>query len=217
MAALLVAGLVLPATAMAHGGPHLYESVVMGVEPPIPGVEVRMIDFDSQVELTNRSGRTVVVEGYEGEPYARIESGGKVYLNARSPSMAPSNDRLGRTRPTGAEDPDAAPNWILVGSGGRFRWFDRRTQYRRKGLPEAVSDETARTRVWRWQIPLTIGQSPAVVEGELFWLGRRQFPTGVFLVILFSTAGCGLFGAWALRRMREAPDPEEPDDRTPGS
>lgn len=166
-----------------------------------------MIDYDSQVELTNASGQTVVVEGYHGEPYARIESEGKVFLNARSPSMAPSNDRLGRTEPTGDEDADAPPNWIRVGDGGTFRWFDRRAQYRARGLPAKVTDATRRTLVWRWRIPLTIGELPAQLNGELFWSGRRPFPTGMFLLILFSTAGCGLFGAWTIKRLRaEAED-----------
>lgn len=205
MAALLLAGPVLPRGAAAHGGPHLYETVITGIQPPAAGrgIEVRIIDFDSQVELTNRSGRTVVIEGYEHEPYARIESAGPVFINARSPSMAPSNDRLGKTPPTGHEDASAPPNWIRVGSDGTFRWFDRRVHYRKKGLPAAVTDETRRTLVWKWQIPFTAGRSPAVINGDLFWLGRRKFPTGVFLFILFSTAGCGLFGAWAIRRSRQ--------------
>lgn len=216
-AALVVAGLGFPAAAAAHGGPHLYQSVIKGIEPPEAGrgVEVRMIDFDSQVEVINRSGKTVTVAGYEGEPYARIVSSGPVYLNARSPSMAPSNDRLGKTRPTGNEDAAAPPNWIKVGEGGRFRWFDRRTQFRKTGLPAAVTDETRRTLVWSWQIPIRVGRSPAEIRGDLIWLGRRPFPTGIFLVILFSTAACGLFGAWALKRMREQDQDAEPDEGGP--
>lgn len=201
----MLGALVFPAGAAAHGEPHLYESVITGIQPAgaAAGVTARIIDFDSQVELTNRSGKTVLVEGYEGEPYARIESGGAVFLNARSPSMAPSNDRLGRTPPTGNEDADAPPNWIRVGNEGKFAWFDRRAHYRRKGLPEVVTDEAVRTLVWSWSIPITVGHRPAAVEGDLYWLGRRPFPTGVFLVILLLTAAGGLFGAWAIRRVRE--------------
>lgn len=194
-----------PVEAQAHGEPHLYESVIEGVRPAGASarIEFRIIDFDSQVQLTNRSGRTVVVEGYEGEPYLRIDGDGRVFLNARSPSMAPSNDRLGRTRRTGHEDADARPNWIRVADGGSFTWFDRRTHYRRRGRPSAVTDEAERTRLWRWRIPFTVGERSAAVEGSLYWLGRRPFPTGLFLFLLLSTAGASLFGAWAIRRMRE--------------
>lgn len=213
MVALFIAALCWPAGAGAHGEPHLYESIVQGIQPPTAaaGIEVRMIDFDSQVELTNRSDETVIVEGYEGEPYLRIDANGSVFLNAKSPSMAPSNDRMGKTEPTGDEDAKATPNWIRVAHDGSFRWFDRRTQYRKAGVPKVVTDEAARTLVWRWQIPMSVGDQAATINGELFWLGRRPFPTGVLLVILLATAGCGLFGAWALRRMREeSEDPDEP-------
>lgn len=209
--ALAVAGLALPAGAGAHGGPHLYISVIQGIEPPETGrgIEVRMIDYDSQIEVENRSGETVTVIGYQGEPYARIESRGSVYLNARSPSLAPSNDRLGRTPPTGEEDATAPPNWIRVGDDGTFRWFDRRSHYRRRGLPPAVTDETKRTLLWSYRIPIRVGETPAAIRGDLYWLGRRKFPTGVLIVILLSTAGCALFGLWAIRRMRELPGPED--------
>lgn len=214
MAALVLGALIFPADAAAHGEPHLYESVLRGIEPAgvTAGVTARIIDFDSQIELTNRSGKTVVVEGYEGEPYARIESGGAVFLNARSPSMAPSNDRLGKTPPTGDEDASAPPNWIRVAGDGSFTWFDRRIHYRRKGLPVVVTDEATRTLVRNWTIPFTVGGEPATVEGDLYWLGRSPFPTGVFLATLLLTAAGGLFGAWAIRRIREADGEPGPDN-----
>lgn len=201
----MLGALIFPGGASAHGEAHLYQSVIRGIEPagPASGVTARIIDFDSQIELANHSGKTVTVEGYEGEPYARIEPDGAVLLNAHSPSMAPSNDRLGRTPPTGDEDADAPPNWIQVADDGRFAWFDRRIQYRRKGLPEVVNDEAVRTRVRSWSIPITVGHQSVAVKGDLYWLGRRPFPTGVFLAILLLTAAGGLFGAWAIRRMRE--------------
>lgn len=210
--ALALGAAAMPGEARGHGEPHLYESVIEGTRPAAAarGVEVRIIDHDSQVKLTNRSGKTVVIEGYEGEPYVRLDRDGRVFLNARSPSMAPSNDRLGRTAPTGREDADARPNWIRVGDGGSFTWFDRRTHYRRKGLPSVVTDESERTLLWRWRIPFTVGKASARVEGSLFWLGRRPFPTGLFLFLLLSTAGGALFGAWAIRRMREATPDEAP-------
>lgn len=212
MAALVLGALIFPAGAAGHGEPHLYESVIRGIQPAgeVTGIGARIIDFDSQIELTNRSGSTVVIEGYEGEPYVRIESDGPVFLNARSPSMAPSNDRLGRTPPTGDEDAAAPPNWIRVAGDATFTWFDRRIHYRRKGLPAAVTNEAARTLIRRWKIPITVGGRPARVEGDLYWLGRSPFPTGVFLAVLLLTAAGGLFGAWAIRRIREADGESDP-------
>lgn len=202
----MTAVLALPGEAAAHGEPHLYESVIRGIQPAAAaaGIEVRILDYDSQIKLTNRSGQRVEVEGYEGEPYARLDPDGHVFLNARSPSMAPSNDRLGKTRPTGDEDADARPNWIRVAVDGSFAWFDRRIHYRKKGVPPIVTDEAARTLIRDWEVPITVGGRPAAVEGGLYWLGRRPFPTGLFLFLLFSTAAGALFGAWSIKRMRES-------------
>ncbi len=168
-----------------------------------------MLDHDAQVELTNRSGRRVIIKGYEGEPYARVESDGPVYLNLRSPSRPLSNDRFGLTLPTGQEDATAPPRWSLVGEDGRLAWYDRRAQYRRRGVPAAVDDTAKRTQIRDYRIPLLVGGEPARIEGSLYWTGKKGFPTGPFLALLVVTGLCGLFGGWALKRMRSAGD-EDP-------
>lgn len=179
--------------------------MIAGIEPAVvgAGIEVRMLDYDEQVELVNRSGRTVIVRGYEGEPYARVESGGPVFLNLRSPSRPLSNDRFGRTRPTGNEDTSAPPRWIRVGDEGRLAWYDRRSHYRGGDIPAAVEDPDERRLIRDFRIPIEVGGSSAWVAGSLYWTGKKSFPTAVFLALLVGTGVCGLFGAWALKRMRE--------------
>lgn len=191
-------------TAAAHDGSHVFESVVDGITPERlgGGIQVRMLDADEQMELVNRSGREVVVHGYEGEPYARITSEGPVFVNVLSPSMAPSNDRLGHSPPNGNEDASAAPRWVKVGDGGRYRWFDRRTHYRKAGVPPTVTDREERTRLWDYRIPITVGGERAEIAGTLYWVGVTSFPTVLFLMMLMATAGCLLFGAWVLNRLR---------------
>ncbi len=214
--ALLVALVVLVAgderRAAAHDGSHAFASVVDGITPsPLgAGIDVRMLDADEQLELVNRSGHTVVVEGYEGEPYARITSDGPVFVNVMSPSMAPSNDRLGRTRPNGNEDASAPPRWVRVGDGGRYRWFDRRTHYRRQGVPSAVTDREERTKLWDYRIPITVGTEAAEIRGTLYWVGIASFPTALFVVMLVATAACLLFGAWVLKRLRSGDEEGTP-------
>ena len=190
--------------AVAHEGSHSFESVVDGIRPSrlATGIDVRMIDADARLELTNRSGSTVVVRGYDGEPYARIASEGPVEVNVLSPSMAPSNDRMGRTPPNGDEDASAPPRWVRVGDGGRFSWYDRRTHYRGTGMPAAVTDRERRTRLWDYRVPVTVGDEDASITGTLYWIGVSPFPTGLFVGMLVATAGCLLFGAWVLTRAR---------------
>ncbi len=193
----------------AHDGSHPFESVISGVVPArlAAGVTVRIVDYDEQIELTNRSGRRVVVAGYAGEPYARVESDGPVFLNVRSPSLHISNDRWGRTPPNGSGDAAARPEWVRVGGEGRVSWFDRRAHYRRRGIPAGVRDPAFRTKLWSYRLPITVGGEPAAIRGTLFWAGRRSFPTGPFVILLIATGGCALLGAWAVKRMRSADGP----------
>jgi len=198
----------------AHDGAHLFESVIGGPYPErlAQGVEVRILDEDEQVELVNSSGRTVVVMGFAGEPYARVESGGSVFVNARSPATPANNDRWGRTRPSGREDPGAPPAWVRVGGEGRLVWYERRAQYRRAGTPPQVADPAERTWIRDYRIPLTVGGEPAELRGTLHWVGRRPFPNVALVVLLLATAGCAFFGAITLRRVRRLPDEPAGDD-----
>src|SRR6266542_4138584 len=86
-AALVIAFFVLvfPSVAVAHGGgsKHGYVSTVerivnaRGIEAEASG--------DGHFELTAPAGHTVIVRGYEGEPYLRFDEG-EVYENERSPT-----------------------------------------------------------------------------------------------------------------------------------
>lgn len=200
-------------SAHAHEGRHDFESVVSEVAPAgfASGLTVRMIDYDEQVELINGSGKTVVVIGYEGEPYARLEPTGDVHLNLRSPSLAPSNDRWGRTPAGGQEDAGARPHWYKVSDDGKLAWFDRRSHYRKIGVPPAVVDPAKRQEIWQYRIPLRVGGEPAEIRGTLYWAGRRPFPIGAFVFMLIATAGCAFFGAWTIRQMRARSEEVTPE------
>jgi hypothetical protein len=206
----------MAAPAAGHGDRHPYESEIGGIVPATAGagIEVRILDHDSQVELTNRSGHRVIVKGYEGEPYARLESDGPVYVNLRSPSRPLSSDRFGRTPPTGREDASASPRWSLIGEDGRLAWYDRRAHYRRRGVPDQVDDPAKRTRIRDYWIPILVGGIPARIEGSLYWTGKKGFPTGPFLALLTITGLCGLFGARMLGRLR-SPGSESPGGELP--
>ena len=89
-----------------HGIGRGYVSTVAAIEPNVLGVSAFVVGGDDRLLLRNLSGRTIVVRGYDGEPYLRISPDG-VDENTRSPATylnrerfprgpAPAADRSGR-------------------------------------------------------------------------------------------------------------------------
>ncbi|MGD2052087.1 MAG: hypothetical protein PVI35_06395, partial [Acidimicrobiia bacterium] len=76
----LAAMLVVPAApALADpAGPSDYQSSVIGLDPPVAGVDVSIIGGDSFVRLVVDPATEVEVTGYRGEPYLRFLPGGIV-------------------------------------------------------------------------------------------------------------------------------------------
>jgi hypothetical protein len=75
-AILLIVTTLLPAgAAQAHWKnyvPKGYVSNVSAVVPNVLGVSVNVLGGDERLRLSNYSGRTVVILGYQGEPYLRF-------------------------------------------------------------------------------------------------------------------------------------------------
>ena len=116
--------------AAAHGGsgpgPTNYETRVHEVSPSTPGLHVRAIDLGERLELRNQTGETVIVLGYDDEPYLRVGPDG-VFENVRSPAVYLNDEPdLTDARVPDSADADATPDWRLVGSGTTARWHDHR-------------------------------------------------------------------------------------------
>jgi hypothetical protein len=167
--ALVLAALLCPA-AYAHGGNRDFRSEFRAIQPAVPGLEVQVLNYDDRVLVINRTGKTVLVRGYEREPYARLRADGTVEVNRRSPSYYLNEERYGGTPVPKAASPDAAPDWTEVSKTGRFETHDHRIHWMSKGTtPPQVKDEDKRTKVFDWRIPIEVGAQPAAVTGTLFW------------------------------------------------
>ena len=163
----------LPSTASAHGGgPDAtnYETIV--IDGADPGLHWRVLGGDAGLELTNRTGSTVVVLGYEDEPYLRFDADGSVWENSRSPATWLNASRFGAEVPDTA-DAGAEPEWREVSDAGTHSWHDHRAHWMSTVMPVVVTDPDRSTLVQTWEIPLIIGDGNASARvdaaGELWW------------------------------------------------
>ncbi len=73
-----VAAVAPAAPAYAHPGNPNFRSTVTSIDPAVPAVRAEVVNLDDRLVLSSSGGHTVEVEGYDGEPYARILPDGTV-------------------------------------------------------------------------------------------------------------------------------------------
>ena len=205
-AVLLLAG--APAAPAHEGNPNM-RSQVTAITPVTDGVTVTVLDHDDRLLLHNRSGRTVVVLDYEDEPYARVRGDGTVEVNTSSEAFSLNDDRFGDVRVP--EDLGEEPRWKLVGRSGRFEWHDHRMHWMSQSTPPQVKDEDARTHIFDWKVPITVGGGRGQIAGTLDWvpLPGGGLPTGlIWISAAVLIALC--IGVFLLRRRRAAGEGSEP-------
>jgi hypothetical protein len=184
----------LPAApAFAHAGNPNYESLVNGVTPDIPGFSVVVLNGDDRLEVVDHSKATVIIDGYNKEPYIRMDPDGTVAVNLRSPAYYLNNDRAGTAPIPASADPKAAPQWKVVAHDGRYQFHDHRMHWMGKDNPPQVKDESVRTKVNDWRVPVHTAGKDGAIAGTLFWRGSSGGPPagafiGLALFILLSVA-----------------------------
>jgi hypothetical protein len=165
----VAAALLLAQAAAAHQGNPNYRSILDSVTPQVKGLTLHVLNYDDRFELTNHSGRTVTVQGYNGEPYARVLDDGTVEFNKRSPAYYLNDDRYADVKVPASADPKAPPQWSVVDKTASMQWHDHRMHWMSKSMPPQVKDKSKRTKVFDYAIPMTIGSQSARIRGTLFW------------------------------------------------
>jgi hypothetical protein len=187
-----VAILASAAPAGAHGigglSPTNYETRVLAVSPDVRGVSVRSADLGTKLELENHSGREVVVLGYDGEPYLRVDERG-TFENRRSPARYLNRTTTATTPVPDSADPEAPPEWRRTGDGLTLRWHDHRAHWMGADDPPIVQrDRNTGHLVQRWRVDLDVGGDAVRVTGDVRWVpGPSPWPW----------IGAGLGGALA--------------------
>jgi hypothetical protein len=200
--ALALACALAPAHALAHGGNPNYRSEIDSFRPPLPSdVKIEVLDYDSYMQLLDQHGHEVVLFGYDGEPYARIEKNGTVQVNKRSPATYLNDSRFAEVTVPAIADPKAPPEWKTVDDSGTFIWHDHRMHYMSKSLPPVVTDTGEKTRVFDYEVPMAVDGQKTVLHGTLWWVGsagtsKLPFVIAAIVIVL----GGGALVLWVRRR-----------------
>jgi LPXTG-motif cell wall-anchored protein len=207
-----VFALLAPASvASAHGGNPNYRSVINEVTPRMPNVKFQVLNYDSYMQLEDQQGHEVVIYGYEGEPYARILKNGTVQVNERSPALYLNENRFAEVTVPPIADAEAAPKWKTFDHSGSFIWHDHRMHYMSPDLPPVVKDQSRKTKVFDYEIPISVEGKKGDISGTLYWVGPASTSKTPFIIVGIALVLIG--GAlvlWVRRRRRREDDDQDP-------
>ena len=194
----------VPGPSAAQAKDAAVVSQLKGVQPPAEGLEIEVVGGDKFLDLTNGTGKEVVVLGYDDEPYLRFLPNRVVQVNTRAPSKYANEDRYALRPVPASADSKAPPKWQQVSTNGRYRWFDHRTHLMEKGTPPQVKDESKRTKIFDWDVPMTVGGANAKALGTLEWVPASSSGTSplvfVGLGVLVALIAGGAFAVVRRRR-----------------
>jgi hypothetical protein len=200
---ILTAFLLAPGAGAHTGSGKLgYRSTIRAVKPPMRGLKLKILSGDDQVWLDNRSGKTIVVDGYGGEPYLRFGPGG-VYLNVNSPAGYLNQDRYAKSAVPKSATTTAHPDWEQLTGGEIWSWHDHRIHYMSRIPPKPIQDAPRKAyHVFDWKVPLTADGKRVFITGSLDYRPPPKDGFPVTLVIVLATLiGLGMVGLFALRRV----------------
>lgn len=178
LAFLALALLAAPA-ARAHKANPNYLSKITGLQPAMDGVRLEMVNRDDAIRLENRSDEDITVLGYDDkEPYARILADGTAEVNVNSKAYYLNEDRFATTQAPATLPSE--PKWKVLSKAHRLEWHDHRSHWMAKTVPPAVKDQSRKTKVFDWKVPVMVGDRPGTITGTLFWTPSASggAPTG---------------------------------------
>jgi hypothetical protein len=197
------------APALAHEGNPNFRSEVHGLDPPVSGIDVEILNYDDSLRLRSDGEHKVLVEGYEHEPYVRIGPDGTVEVNERSPAYYLNEDRFAAADVPAEADPDAPPAWREVDRTGQYVWHDHRVHYMSRGTPPQVEDPSERTKVFDYAVPVRVDGERVRIRGTLLWVGQEGgFPVAPFAALGALVVAAGALFAVRRRRGRSARLPQ---------
>jgi hypothetical protein len=188
----------------AHGGSEAdltsdYRTRVTEV-PDIDGLDARAVGIDGTIRLSWTGPGTLVVAGYEDEPYLRFDDTG-VAVNMRSPAAYLNQDRYANVAVPAVADPTAEPDWQPAAPGNAYEWHDHRTHWMTRTPPPQAQQDPERSHVIyeRWEIPLDIDGLDDAIAGDLTWAPAPPLWPWLGLTVLAFLAATALLWSRAWR------------------
>ena len=96
-----------------QGSNYQYRSNITSITPNVRGLDIQVLEFADRLLLTNHTGQTVTIFGYQGEPYARVLANGTAEQNVRSPATYLDTSFYGNVKVPASASPSA-----VAGLGG---------------------------------------------------------------------------------------------------
>jgi hypothetical protein len=153
-----------PAAAHKGAAGKGYLSTILGLKPNVLGVFVNIIGGDDQLRLSNYSRKTIVILGYDDEPYLRFR-GSSVHVNTRSPAFELNKFRY---PPEKAEVGATQPLWRKVSNSPTYAWHDHRIHWPKRTPPPVVEKTPDQVhKVFDWRVPARANSKPFVIHGFL--------------------------------------------------
>jgi hypothetical protein len=188
-----------------QGSSYNYRSYITAIAPSSPGLSVQVLEFADRLQLTNHTGRTVTIYGYEGEPYARVLGDGTVEVNRSSPAYYLNQNFYAQVSVPASASAHAAPRWSVLDRTGQFEWHDHRIHWMSPVAPAKVKDKGKRTKIFDWRVPVRVGAQPGAVDGQLFWVPEEGTKTPIgAIVALLAIVLLGLALVFFVRRRRRS-------------
>src|ERR1700740_3724474 len=103
-----------------QGSSYHYRTYITSITPKVPGLSVEVLEFADRLLLRNHTGKTVVVYGYSGEPYARLQPNGAAEQNTRSPAVYLNTNFYAQVTVPPYASATASPRWTAVDRTGEF-------------------------------------------------------------------------------------------------
>jgi hypothetical protein len=199
-----------------QGSNYNYRSYITLITPDVPGLSLQVLEFADRLVLTNHTGATIMVDGYEGEPYARVLADGTVEVNTRSPAYYLNQNFYGDVTVPASASASAAPRWTVLDRTGQFEWHDHRIHWMSPIPPPQVKDKGRRAKIFDWRVPIQVGSHSGTVDGQLFWVPEEgtKAPAGAIVALLaIVLLGLGLMlvvrrRRWPISDRSGAPPPD---------